>query len=296
MKVLILGGTGFVGRHVVAELVRAGHRVRLLVRPGSEEKLSGLAEAEPAGGDILDPASLARAAAGQEAVIHLVGIIRELPRRGVTFDLLHRQATLNALAAAGAQGVRRFLHMSALGAAEDSASAYQRTKAQAEAAVRGSGLAWTIFRSSLIFGPEDLSLNLFARQIQTLPLVPVIGDGQYRLQPVAVTTVAQAFAAALTNPAAVGQAFEVTGPTAYAYDDLLRAIGRVLKTKVRLVHLPVWPVRLAARLLGRFAFFPLTEDQLDMLLAGSAADGSRLYDTLGLSPLPLEPGLAAYLR
>ena len=300
MRVLITGGTGFVGRRITGELLRAGHEVVLLVRPGSEGRIltspSPYRRIEPVPGDVLDPTSLMEAIRGCDAVVHLVGIIREFPQKGITFGQLHTQASFNVISAIKTVGPRRYLHMSALGADENSPSAYHRTKATAEVAVKVSGLDWTIFRPSLIYGPEDLSLNMFARQIRTLPLVPVIGDGNYQLQPIGVESVARAFAAALENPGAVGKSFDLTGPRPYTYNELLKTMARVMGRRARLVHLPVWPVRLAAGLLGRYSFFPLTTTQLTMLLQGNAADGSPAYETLGLEPVPLEEGLAAYLK
>ncbi len=296
MKVLITGGTGFVGTEVIEAVVQAGHDVRALVRPGSEKKLPPGIELEIASGDVTDPAGLAEAAAGVAAAIHLVGVIREFPRRGITFEKLHLEATINVIAALKEAGVKRYLHLSALGARPDSASPYHRTKAAAEAEVRASGLKWTIFRPSLIFGPRDLSINIFARQVRTWPLVPVIGSGEYRLQPVSVTTVAQGLAKALTIPETIGQSLDVTGPKAYTYNELLRAIGRVIGKRPKLIHLPVWPIRLAAVAFGGWAAFPLTAPQLDMLLEGNAAEADEFYRLLDLTPIPLEAGLADYLK
>lgn len=300
MRILITGGTGFVGREVAAELLRGGHDVVLLVRPGSEGKVlppqGPYRRASTAPGDVLDPTSLLEAIRGCDAVIHLVGIIREFPKKGITFDQLHTRATFNVVSAIKTVGPRRYLHMSALGASEDSASAYHRTKALAERAVQVSGLDWTIFRPSLIYGPEDLSINMFADQVRKLPLVPVIGDGRYLVQPVAQRVVAQAFASALTREESFGQTFTLTGPEPLTYNELLRTLGRVLDRRARLIHLPVWPVRLAARMLGSFPSFPITETQLTMLLEGNAGDGSRAYQTLDLESIPLEQGLAEYLK
>ena len=185
MRVLITGGTGFVGREVAGELLRAGHDAALLVRPGSEGKdpppQGPYRRAELLPGDVLDPGSLLEAIRGCDAVIHLVGIIREFPEKGITFEQLHTRASFNVISAIKTVGPKRYLHMSALGAAEDSPSAYHQTKAVAERAVTLSGLDWTIFRPSLIYGPGDLSLNVFADQIRRLPFVPVIGDGRYLL-------------------------------------------------------------------------------------------------------------------
>lgn len=295
MKVLITGGTGFVGHQVIESVIEAGHQVRALVRPGSEKKLPSGLEVEIAPGDVGRPDSLGPAVEGVEAVIHLVGIIREFPKRGITFEELHHRATVNIVAAAQAAGVKRYLHMSALGARPDSRSPYHQTKAAAEAEVRASGLDYTIFRPSLIFGPRDVSINLFVDQVRRLPLVPVIGRGDYRLQPVSLTTVGQGYAAALTTPAAIGRGLDVTGPDVYTYNELLRAIGRVVGRKPRLMHLPVGPMRLLAGLLGGWPKFPLTKPQIDMLLEGNAAPGDEFYGLFNLEPIPFEAGLAKYL-
>lgn len=295
MKVLVTGGTGFVGREVIDSVARAGYTVRALVRPGSESKLPDVPDLETSPGDVSDPDSLAAAASGVGAAIHLVGIIRQFPDRGITFEKLHFQATLNVLNALKNAGVKRYLHMSALGARPDSSSEYHTSKARAEERVKTSGLEWTIFRPSLIFGPGDLSINTFADQVRKLPLTPVIGDGKYCLAPVSVKTVAQGFAAALDRPETSGNSLDVTGPQAYTYDELLAVIGRVLGKRPRLIHLPLGPVRLMAGLLGRFARFPLTTTQLDMLLEGSAADGTPFYQATGVKAVDFEAGLAEYL-
>ena len=151
LKVLVTGGTGFVGTHLVNRLLHRGHAVAVLARSPEKTRNRYNRPVEAVSGDVLDPASLAAAAAGREALIHLVGIINE--KGNQTFDRMHREATENAVAAAKAAGIRRYLHMSAMGSSEDSPSAYGRTKAAGEKAVRASGLDWTIFRPSIIFGP-----------------------------------------------------------------------------------------------------------------------------------------------
>ena len=193
MKVFVTGGTGFVGNEVLRQLVAAGHAVRALVRPGSEEKLAVRDKVEVHHGDVTEPEGLDEALAGCDAIIHLVGIIREFPSRGITFERLHVEATANVLAAARDQGVSRYLHMSSNGTDPTSTLGYHRTKWQAEEAVRASDLDWTIFRPSLIFGKGGEFVTMLADLIRKMPMVPVIGDGRYRMQPVAVTEVAASF-------------------------------------------------------------------------------------------------------
>ncbi|HIJ82336.1 MAG TPA: NAD(P)H-binding protein, partial [Desulfuromonadales bacterium] len=173
MKIFITGGTGFVGGHVVRELLGRGHEVCLLAHRRSPE-LKNVQQFE---GDVTRLESFECAAAGCEAFINLVGIIREFPSRGITFEKLHVEATANALAAARKAGIRRYIQMSALGTRPDAVSRYHRTKFQAEELVRSSGLEWTVLRPSLIYGPKDAFINMLAGQMRLAPIMPVIGSG-----------------------------------------------------------------------------------------------------------------------
>lgn len=296
MRVLVTGGTGFVGRAVIRALVKADHEVVALVRAGSEEKLPRGVKVETAPGDVSDRVSLADAAKGCRAMVHLVGIIREFPGKGITFQKLHYEATVNALAAAKAAGVRRYVHMSALGARPDSTSPYHRTKAAAEAEVKASGLDWTIFRPSLIFGPRDQSINLFVDQLRKAPVYPIIGDGEYRIAPVSLTTVARAFALALDDRATIGRSFEPVGPETYSFNQLVDLLADIVGRKPTIIHIPVPVMRFIAGLLGRFAWFPLTRPQIDMLLEGSSGSGREFYDAFPVEPIDLAAGLKTYLE
>jgi len=295
MHVLVTGATGFVGHEIVKELLIRGHQVRCLARPGSERKLEAAAQVEIFSGDVLNRDAMARAAAGCDAVIHLVGIIREFPRRGITFERLHVEATEIVVDAALAAGVPRFLHMSALGARSGPADPYHTTNFQAEAYVRASGLTYTIFRPSVIYGPGDQSINLFARQIKTLPIFPIIGDGLYQMQPVPVNAVAQAFALALKLPHTENRIYDVGGPEPLTFNDIIDTLAQVLGKKVWKVHLPVWPMRLAAGLLGRFPWFPVTKGQIRMLLEGNTCEPGPFYQDFGITSFSFQQGLAGYL-
>jgi NADH dehydrogenase len=161
--------------------------------------------------------------------------------------------------------------------------------------VRASGLTYTIFRPSVIYGPEDQSINLFARQLRACPIFPVMGDGLYQMQPVPVTNVAQAFALALELPKTENRVYEVGGPAPLTFNEIIDTLAALLKRKVYKVHLPVWPVRLAAWLFGRFAWFPLTTGQIRMLLEGNTCDAAAFYQDFGLAPFAFEEGLEQYL-
>jgi len=291
-RIFLTGGTGFVGKSVIRALLAHSFLVRCLVRPGSEADLRGFEAIDRVPGDVLEPDALAGSVDGCAAIIHLVGIIREHRLRGVTFERLHQQATANMLAVARQAGVKRILHMSALGTRADARSRYHRSKWEAEEAVRASGLDWTIFRPSVIYGPGDEFVSVLARMIRQLPAVPVLGDGRYRLQPVAVQHVAEGFARALGLHETVGRTYEVGGPTAYPFDDLLEEIGRALgKRRVRKIHCPMGLVKASTRLLQWLPGYPVTMGQLQMLEEEAVTDPSRFYADMSLRPETLADGL-----
>jgi len=295
MRVLVTGATGFVGNEVVKELLARGHRVRALVRPGSQDKLQVRDRVGEALGDILDRPTVFQAAQGCDAVINLVGIIREFPRQGVTFERLHLEAARNAVDAARAAGARRFLQMSALGARPEPADPYHTTNYRADECVMASGPAWTIFRPSVIYGQGDQSINLFAQIIKSSPVYPIIGDGNYRMQPAPVWKVAKAFAQALELPDAIGKIYDVGGPEPLTFNQIIDTIAAVLGKKVYKLHLPIWPMRLAAGLLGGFSSFPVTTGQIRMLLEGNTCDPAAFYQDFGLKPVSFKDGLSQYL-
>ena len=297
MKVFVSGGTGFVGREVVRQLLASGHQPVCLVRSGSEDKLPDCQGLQVWLGDVTDPVSLAGALQGCQAVIHLVGIIRELPARGVTFDRLHRQGTAHMVAAAEAQGVPRFIHMSANGVTGDAATGYYRSKWQAEQLLCGSHLCWTIFRPSIIYGAEDDFCNRLAEMIRRLPVVPVVGDGRYRMAPVAVEDVAAGFVAALRVPASEGQIYPVCGRESFTFNELLDHIGRALgRPRVCKVHSPLFLVKPLINCLQNLPGFPLTSDQLSMLLAGNVCDPQPWIKEFGIEPRPFVEVLRRQLQ
>jgi uncharacterized protein YbjT (DUF2867 family) len=291
-RVFVTGATGFVGRAVIQALRAEGHVVRCLVRRGSETDLHGFEAIERVEGDILGPiATLEAEIAGCDTVVHLVGIIREHKSRGINFDRLHHVGTRNVITAAGAAGARRFLHMSALGTRAGARAKYHRTKWAAEEAVRASGLAWTIFRPSVIYGPGDGFISMLAGMVSRLPVVPVIGDGRQRLQPVPVEHVAAGFARAVTVETSVKQAYTVTGPDAVSMIELLELIGAIYHRRVRTARVPLGFIRPVAKVLHRTPSFPVTPDQLLMLEEDNTGDGSAFYTAFGLTPMPLGQGL-----
>ena len=295
-RIFVTGATGFVGRAVIPALRAHGYAVRCLVRRGSELDLRGLEAIERVEGDVLSPAALERDMAGCDTVVHLVGIIREEPATLSTFERIHTQGTINVLEAAATTGVRRYLHMSALGVRPRAQARYHRSKWAAEEAVRASPIPWTVFRPSIIYGRGDQFVNMLAAMIRRYPVVPVIGSGQQRLQPVPVEQVAEAFARAVELETTVKQTYEVGGATAVSMVQLVDLIGAALgRSQVRKAHVPIGLVRPVTRLMHRLPGFPLTPDQLVMLEEDNVCDPKPFHSAFGLPPVPLAVGLRAML-
>ena len=290
MKVFVTGSTGFVGNHVLNELLQQGHQVKALVRPGSEYRLKRPDDIETAPGTVEEPADLIQGMEGCDAVIHLVGIIRAFPSRGITFEKLHTEATANVVAAAKEAKVSRLLHMSALGAREDGSTPYLRSKYAAEELVRQSALDFTIFRPSLIFGRGGEAIKMFSEMVAKI-VVPIIGDGKYRFQPVSATTVAQGFEKSLGLEASHGKTLDVGGPDDVTFDEIMDALAQVKGKTIVKIHLPVFPLRLVSSALQHAPGYPLTTDQITMLLEGSTCDEKPFYELLGLEPISLEQTL-----
>lgn len=303
MELLLTGGTGFVGHTVLAALRAEGHRVRLLARRPNTAEVRDLATkhgATVAAGDILDSGSLAQAAQGADGVVHLVGIISEAGR--VTFENVHTRGTQNVVAAAATVGAKRFVHMSALGTRPGAVSRYHQTKWAAEECVRRSGLEWTIFRPSLIYGPEDHFVNMFARMARYSPILPVIGTEGARFQPVDVKSVARAFARAPSTAQSVGQTFDVCGPDRLTLGQILADILAATGRRRLLVRIPGGLARLQAGLLTvLYAGLlhrppPLNRDQLIMLSEDNLGNPEPANKMFGLTPPPFCEGIREYLR
>ncbi len=284
MRVFVTGATGFVGSHLVSALVEAGHQVVALVH---ERPATFPPGAETVRGDVLDVGSLEEGAEGCQAVIHLVGIIREFPSKGITFQRLHVEATEKVIQACREKEVPLLLHMSALGARPDSKARYHRTKFAAEELVRRSGLDYAIFRPSLILGPGSQFL-MDMKRLMALRFVGLVGGGRYRLQPVAVTDVVRAFVLALERKELRGETWELCGPRVYTFRELLEAMARTWGRRVVFFPLHRGPLGLAARFLDRFSWFPVTREQLVMLEEESVCDSGAFYSAAGFAPRDVE--------
>lgn len=293
--ILLTGGTGFVGGHLADELLKGSLKVRCLVRdPKKASRLAG-AGCEVAHGDVSDPASILNAITPEvDAVIHLVGILNE--SKGSTFKAVHFDGTRNVVASCIVKGVKRYLHMSALGTRPGARSEYHRTKWMAEEIVRASGLDYTIFRPSVIFGPGDAFTTVFARVMRFSPLVFIPGDGKSMMQPVFVKDAVAAFAAALKRPATAGGVYDIAGPDTYTFDSIVDRIAFVLGKKRYKVHIPMSVMRLNAALAGKvLSKPPVSRDALLTLEEDNVTRRRDLEEAFGIKPVLFIDGLRSYL-
>ncbi len=299
MKVFLTGATGYVGRQVVRDLVGAGHSVTALVRKGSEQKLPEMVAGKVlvVTGDLADTNSYREPLSSCDAVINLPGLLREFPKKGITFEKVHYLGPKLLVDESAKLGDLRFLQMSALGVRARVKTRYQETKFRAEEYLKTAKLRWTIFRPSLMFGNEKEGLQDFFNVLRGLLhmapfVVPVLGDGKYRFQPVALQNVSEGFIKALSSEVAVGKTYDVAGPDRYTYNELLDAVMYVTKTYKWKFHQPMSLMKLAASLLGSFPFFPVSRDQMTMLEEENISDSwESFYADLGISPLRLMDNL-----
>jgi NADH dehydrogenase len=292
--ILITGGTGFVGSHVVRRLRQEGLPVRAVVR--SPSKAQGLKDlgVEVFVGDIADRVSLEAAAAGCERVIHLVGIIQE--GRGFTFRSVHVEGTRSVLAAAGKAGVKHFFLQSALGTRENANSEYHRTKWEAEQLVKASGIPYTILRPSLIYGPGDQFTLRLADAIRLSPVLPVIGPGLSKVQPIHIDDVAACIVKAVQGQGFFNRTFEIGGPEQLTYEEVTKAIAEALGVQRPTMHMPMSFMRALAKVAESvLPKPPVTTEQLIMLQEDNVCGHNDIREAFGIEPVGFREGLAKFM-
>jgi nucleoside-diphosphate-sugar epimerase len=280
MRILLTGGTGFIGTALRRALKEEGHDVRLLVRTQSAGKIDPREGYEVIAGDALDTQTCMRAVEACDAIVHLIGIRREFPHDGITYEALHTEATYAVVDAAVRNKVPRIIYMSSQGARPDAPSRYHKTKWESEEIVRNSGMRWTIFRPSIIFGEGDEFHPLMAELVHR-NLVPIIDGGKSLLQPVALHNVIPAMARSLVMPETQGKEIEVGGPERVKFLDIMYAVAR---------HYGVWPNTFPlSSLIGKPLVkalqgtpnFPLTYDELLLLLEDNVCDNTEFLRLFG---------------
>jgi uncharacterized protein YbjT (DUF2867 family) len=291
VKILVTGGTGFVGQKIVHALRAENRDVRALVR--DPERAGRLAAwgAELVTGSMADAESIRRAADGTTHVIHLVAIIRG---RAEDFQKVMVEGLENVLAAAESAGVERFVLMSALGVAEATKDTvpYYAAKWHEEQAVKGSGLEHVIFRPSFVFGSDGGALPTFVKQVKLSPVVTVIGPGRQRSQPIWVEDVAAYFARGIDLPDAANRTFELGGPDIVDWNELYRRIAAALGKRRPLIHLPFPAARVIALATERLPGSPFSADQVTMLQgADNVPSSNTAVETFRLPLIPLDEQL-----
>jgi NADH dehydrogenase len=304
VKVAIIGGTGFVGGYLVDALLDAGHEPHVLVRPGSEGKLLRASECKVTPGDVASPDAVDAVMTGCEAVIYNVGILREVPSEGITFEALQYRGAETTAEAAKRAGIRRFLLMSANGI-DSAETRYQTTKLRAEAMIRDSGLDYTIFRPSVIFGDPrgtmEFATQLYEEMVR-MPL-PAVGfhtglspaRGEVLMSPVHVRDVADAFVNALADDTTIGRSYVLGGPEVVSWPEMLRRIAAAVGKKKLILPMPIGFMKLGATLLDWLPFFPVTRDQLTMLADGNTAEPDDVAALIKREPTAFSPENLAYL-
>jgi NADH dehydrogenase len=296
-RICLIGGTGFVGRHLAAQLSKAGYAVRVLTRRRERHReLLVLPRVELIEANIYDPSELGRQFVGMDAVVNLVGILNGRRRRGQRFQDAHVELPRHIVAACHSAGVQRLLHMSALKAdAQNGPSEYLRSKGEGEAVVMSAeGLQATSFRPSVIFGPDDQFFNRFARLLALSPGLFPLACANARFAPVYVEDVAAAFVNALDNPATIGQSYELCGPTPYSLYELVAYTARLSGHKRHILKLGPklswWQGFLLEHLPGQ----PFSRDNYRSTRVNSLCK-SDFPEVFGISPSSIEAIVPGYL-
>ncbi len=302
--VLVTGASGFVGSYVVPALLADGHRVAALARTDAagQTVLGRLGPEDRTGveirtGDVTRPETLPTALAGVEAVVHLVAIPRDRDG-GASLRLVNTEGTRNLVEAMKAAGVRRLVHMGAMGVEDDPKLHYASSKAKAEVIVRESGLDWTILKPSLQWGERDGFFNILAGLVRMSPgIVPVPGSGDSRFQPISVMDVARVTALTLDDDTTIGHAYDLGGPRYWTYKEITREVMRGMGAKRAIVPMPVPLIRLVAGTSETLRIpFPVATDQLRQLRLDNITDSlDGVERAFGFRPTDMG-GQLGYLR
>ena len=296
--ITVFGGAGFIGRHLIRRLAKQGWIIRVATRQPSAatflKPLGDVGQITPIRVPLDDPAALQAALGGARAVVNLVGILYEKGDRN--FDAVHVRGAQAVAAAAAQAGAERLIHISAIGADPRSESDYARSKGAGEAAVKAAFAKATILRPSVVFGPEDDFFNRFAAMACLSPVLPLIGGGATKFQPVYVGDVAEAIVACLGKPASGGKTYELGGPQSYSFKDLMEIVMAQIGRRRLLVPLPFALADIQAAFLEKLPVPPLTRDQVRMLRRDNVvAKGALGLADLGIVPAAVESVLPTYM-
>jgi uncharacterized protein YbjT (DUF2867 family) len=297
-RTAVLGGSGFIGRYVVKRLAARGDVIAVGCRNAEQAKflkpLGDVGQIVPLNVSIGDEGLLPVFLAGNDTLVNCVGILQE--KGSQTFDLLHHTGPARLARFAREAGVKHLVHLSAIGADSRSSSAYARTKAAGEQAVRDAFPTVTILRPSVVFGPEDQFFNRFAAMAMFSPVLPLIGGGETRFQPVYVGDVADAVVKCLEDPATAGRLYELGGPKIYTFREVLEVLLNEIRRKSWLLDIPFGLAAAQARLMSILPNPPLTPDQVELLKRDNiVSSGAMTLASLGIAPTAAEVILPTYL-
>ncbi len=296
MTVFIVGGTGFIGKNTIESLLNRGINVKVFVR--NQEKYESIlssikvksfySKIEPIYGNIFSAETYIKKLENVDTIINLAGIIREYPKKGQTFEKVHYEITKTLVDISLKLGIKRFIQMSALGVSIKSDSSYMKTKYRAERYVIESTEEWTILRPSIVIGKGGEFTKMIKNMIKA-GIVPIPGDGNYKIKPISVTTLANFISFAVTSKETIKKEYHLVGPKEYTYNEFIDAFAKAIGKKNYIkVHIPTWIIRLSSSILGNLS--PITKEQLNLLLRGSTYE---LDDLKGIpvKNIPIEEEL-----
>jgi len=306
MKVAVFGSTGFVGKYLLKSLINHKHDIYTLVRNGSEYKLDGLDNINILNGEINNNTALDQAIMNCSSVIYNIGIIRQFVSKGISFEKLHYEYTKQVIDRAVHYKIKHFILMSANGVKSDG-TGYQSTKFRAEEYLKKSGLNYTIFRPSLIFGKPKNDQEFCSQLRDTMLKLPIpapaffsgfniSGAGKFKMSPIHVENVADFFVKSIQNEQYYNQTYCLGGSKSYDWKEIINTISLALKKNKWIIPAPVAPIKMVAFLLDRFKLFPITRDQLTMLLEGNTCESNELFSDFDITPIEFSPKNLSYLR
>tara|TARA_X000001036_G_scaffold341237_1_gene320595 strand:- start:959 stop:1885 length:927 start_codon:yes stop_codon:yes gene_type:complete len=307
MKVAVFGATGFVGSYIIDELIKNKHKPIALIREGSEKKLVQNDKCKTVVGDLSDISKIEKIIKGVDAVIYTIGLVREFPRKGITFNQTHYEGVKETVDACLAAGVNRYILMSANGVKVEG-TAYQRTKYLGEEYLKFSNLDWTIFRPSLCFGdPRGEGRPEFATQLKKdmlslpipspnfMPGLNPLEAGNFALSPIHISNVAEFFVKSLEMDKAIKKTYHLGGE-AYYWKDIVQTMASAYNKKKWMIPAPAFGVKMLASLFERFSWFPITKDQVTMLIENNVCDSAEYFKEFEIEPILFNEEALSYLN
>ena len=306
MKVAIFGSTGFVGKYLLNTLIKNNHQVYALIRNGSENKINNVSNINIINGEINNNTSLEQTIMNCSTVIYNIGIIREFPSKGISYQKLHYEYAKKVIDKAKAFNIKHFILMSANGVKENG-TGYQHTKFLAEEYLKQSGLNYTIFRPSLIFGPPKAEDQEFCTQLRdTMIKLPIPAPlffshfnifkaGNFKMSPIHIENVAEFFIKSIENSKHYMKTYNLGGLQSYNWKQIITNISLALRKNKWMIPAPVEFIKVVAFFFDRFKFFPITRDQITMLLEGNTCNSDELFKDFNITPIDFSVRSLSYL-